>query len=137
MALTPAQLETLREIALLTNLVETNTYASNLLSVQETSLVNIIDNEWSKVRFKVGHLVPNRDELLFSKIEQRRQIRYTVRMMLGLPPVSDYEIEMAELDGTYGSVIPGGGKGSGSGGAGLGEFGVFQTRNGSDGSELS
>lgn len=134
----PAKIETVREITLLRSIEITTTLVQALTDDQRTSLISIINTEWAKVRFKVGHVVPNRADLMVSKIEQRRQIRHTVRIMLGLDPVSDEEIQMAELDGSYGSVIGGtGGGGSGGGAGSIGEFGVFQTSNRNGGGELS
>lgn len=125
MALTSAQIETVREIALLKSLATATSLCGSLTAAQETSLINIVDVVWPKVRFKIGHLVPNRRDILNSRIEERRQIRHTVRLMLGLDPVSQEEIDMAELDGTYGAVIGGVGGGKGGASTGRGEFGVF------------
>lgn len=124
MALTPAQVEVVREIALLKTFAEAQSLVDGLTADQTTSMTQLVSVDWPAVRFKVGHLVPNRKDLLNSQVEKRRLIRHTVRMMLGLDPVSEEEIAMAELDGSYGSVIPGGGKGSGGGG-GSAEFGIL------------
>lgn len=125
MALSPAQVEVVREIALLKTLAEAQSLADGLTADQETAMIQIVEVEWPAIRFTVGHLVPNRKDLLNSQIEKRRLVRHTVRMMLGLDPVSQAEIDMAELDGTYGAVIGGAGGSSGASGGGSAEFGIF------------
>lgn len=138
MALTPEQIERTREVALLKKYSEAESLVLALNATQEARLIELVETEWDAVRFKTGHVVPNRRDILSSKIEKRRLIVHTVRMMLGLDPVSDAEISMAMLDGTYGSTV--GGKGGGSGSA-VAEFGVFSVsgignRNNSSGGEL-
>jgi hypothetical protein len=141
MPLSPEQVEVVREIALLKTTAETLSYTDALSSVQVTAMQAIVTTDWPALRYKVGHMVPNRKDILNSYIEQRRLVRHRVRLMLGLDPVSEEEIAMAELDGTYGAVIGGVGKGKGAGGGGgAAEFGIFSastgTRGGGDNSEL-
>ncbi len=119
------EIETVREIAFLKSFSQTETLVGTLNTEQQEVLSEIVSTKWPKVRFKIGHLVPNKRDILNSRIEERRQIRHTVRLMLGLDPISEYEIQEAELDGTYGAVVGGVG-GTGGAGGGAGEFGVFK-----------
>jgi len=124
MALTAEEIETVREITLETSLSDITVLCSELTAEQTTRLSAIIE-DWDAIRFRNGDLIPSRDnELFFAQEEKRRQVRHTVRLMLGLPAISNTEIAIAEINGMYGSLTGGMvGKGN-SGGTGAAEFGM-------------
>jgi hypothetical protein len=131
------KIEIVREICLETDFYYIKTLVEALTGYQLARLETIADG-WDAIRFKTGDMIPNgSNEFFVAQEEKRRQRRHLVRTMLGLPAVSDTEIEIATLNGTYGSLSAAMGGGGSSGGSG--EFGLVAGNGvgrGDSGSEL-
>lgn len=90
MSLTPAQVEDVREIALLESFAQAETLCSRLNDVQETATVEDIA-EWQKIKNKFNRLAGGKLGFYSDKDPKRLAITNRVRRRLGLSGVNSEE----------------------------------------------
>lgn len=102
MALTPEQIETVREIIALGSYSATQTLLSALNAAQEAATIADIA-EWDPVKNKFSKLAGGRLGFYSDKEPKRLALRNRVRIRLGLHPLTDETTLDAGTGGFYAS----------------------------------